>query len=53
MGRFTVRLKPTNKAREALEEYRRAVRATLTLVLAGPSGQATATRTISLKGRRR
>ena len=52
-GRFTVKLKPTNKARDALEDYRRAVPATLTLALAGPSGQTTATRTITLKGRRR
>jgi hypothetical protein len=52
-GRFTVKLKPTNKAREALEDYRRAVRATLTLALAGPGGQTTATRTITLKGRKR
>jgi hypothetical protein len=52
-GRFTVKLKPTAKARQALEDYRRAVPAMLTLALAGPSGQTTATRAITLKGRKR
>jgi hypothetical protein len=52
-GRFTVKLKPTKQAREALEDYARAVPVTLTLTLAGPIGTTTATRTITLKGKGR
>jgi hypothetical protein len=52
-GRFTVKLKPNKKARDALEDYARAVPVTLTLTLAGPIGTTTATRTITLKGKGR
>jgi len=49
-NRVTVKLKPNKKARDALEDYRRAVPATASLVLAGPIGQTTATRALTLKG---
>jgi plastocyanin len=52
-GRFTVKLKPNKKARDALEDYARSVPVTLTLTLAGPIGTTTATRTITLKGKGR
>jgi plastocyanin len=52
-GRFTVKVKPSKKARDALEDYRRGIQATATLALAGPIGQTTATRTITLKGSKR
>ncbi len=52
-GRFIVKVKPTKKARDALEDYRRAVTTTATLELVGPIGQTTATRKITLKGSRR
>ena len=52
-GRFTTKVKPNKKARDALEDYRRAVPATATLALAGPIGQTTVTRTLTLKGSKR
>jgi len=52
-GRFTVKLKPNAKARAALEDYPGSVKTTAKLVLAGPIGQTTATRTINLKGKGR
>jgi plastocyanin len=51
-GRFTVKLKPTAQARKALKGYTKALRVTLTLRLAGPIGTTTATRTITLKGKK-
>jgi|GEM_PF-2465353 plastocyanin len=51
-GRFTVKLKPNAAARKALKDYTQSLRVTLTLRLAGPIGTTTATRTITLKGKK-
>lgn len=52
-GRFTVKIKPTNAARTGLASWTKAVKTTATLALAGPIGQTTVTRTITLKGKGR
>jgi hypothetical protein len=49
-GRFTVKVKPTKAARNALEDWTGSVRTTATLALAGPIGQTSASRAITLKG---
>ena len=51
-GRFTVKLKPNAQARKALKGYKGSLRVTLTLRLAGPIGSTTATKTITLKGKK-
>jgi hypothetical protein len=52
-NRASATVKPNAKAKRALEDYRRSVKVTVALELAGPTGQITATRTINLKGRGR
>jgi hypothetical protein len=49
-GRFTVKVKPNKRARDALEDYTGSVKTLATLELAGPIGQTSATRAITLKG---
>ena len=52
-GRATVKVKPTAAARTALANWTKSLKVTATLELAGPIGQTTATRTITLKGKGR
>jgi hypothetical protein len=52
-NRASAKVKPNGKAKQALEDYRRSVKVTAALELAGPTGQITATRTMKLKGRGR
>jgi hypothetical protein len=49
-GRSIVKVKPTKAARRALEDWKGSVKTTATLALAGPIGQTSATRKITLKG---
>jgi len=50
-GRFTVNVKPSLKVRRALAHSRAALKVTATLTLAGPGGQTSTRRSLTLEGR--